>query len=64
MSNQANQLTQKQIEWAKSHDWFCFIDADCNCIVVNDCYSDHTGYHEKRMIWNGSFSDLRRWAGY
>ena len=59
-----NQLTSKQIDWAKQHDWFCFIDSDCSCIVVNDCYSDHTGYHEKKMIWNGSFSDLRRWAGY
>lgn len=59
-----NQLTEKQINWAKQHDWFRFVDEDCGCIVVEDCYSQNGQLFNKKIIWNGSFSELRRWAGY
>lgn len=59
-----NQLTETQITWAKQHDWFKFVDADCGCVVVEDCYTQNGKLFVNPIIWNGTFSELRRWAGY
>ena len=58
-----NQLTEKQIEWAKQHNWFDHVD-ECGCIVVIDEYSKEGKFYSNPMIWNGSHVELRRWAGY
>ena len=59
-----NQLTQAQKEWAKQHDWFRAIEEDTGLLIVWNCYSDHNGNHKDTIIWNGSFKELRDWAGY
>lgn len=59
-----NQLTVQQINWAKSHDWFRMVEADTGLLVVWNIYSDHNGLHKDTIIWNGSFKELRNWAGY
>jgi len=53
-------LTQRQIAWAKTHDWFVRDNGDGR-IVVADRYSDGT---EIIMTWHLSFRALRNWAGY
>ena len=56
-------LTEKQIAWAKSHDWFCDIDSEGNLVIV-DCYTKDGQYFEERQVWTAGFRALRDWAGY
>ena len=59
----SNQLTPSQVLWAKSHDWFIHMQGDM--VVVCDRYVDRFGrLHERTIIWDGTFAELRRWAGY
>lgn len=59
----ANQLTPRQIAWAKSHDWFAGMIGEC--IEVIDRYTINGGpLHEDLIIWTGTFAELRDWAGY
>jgi hypothetical protein len=62
-----NQLTAQQINWAKSHDWFCRMQD--GLIVVVDRYSQQhkdgsITHHENTIVWTKSFRALRDWAGY
>lgn len=58
-----NQLTAKQITWAKSHDWFAGMIGEC--IEVFDRYTLRGGpSQEDLIVWTGTFSELRDWAGY
>ena len=56
-------LTTKQIQWARSHDWF-FADNGNGTIIVRDMFTLDGVYHEQLITWHGSFSALRDWAGY
>ena len=58
-----NQLTERQINWAKSHDWFVGMLGDC--IEVVDRYTIHGGPLQEDFIrWTGTFQELRAFAGY
>jgi hypothetical protein len=58
-----NQLTARQIEWAKSHDWFVGMLGDC--VEVADRFTVNGGPQQEELIrWTGTFAELRNWAGY
>lgn len=58
-----NQLTQAQMDWAARHDWFVMQDAQG--LIVADRWVDTNGkYHENHVRWEGTFRELRDWAGY
>ena len=64
---EAPTLTERQIAWAKSHDWFVCMRGDC--IEVVDRYSQlhpdgTTTHHEDSIVWTAGFRALRDWAGY
>ena len=57
-------LNQKQIEWAKSHDWFSHMQGDL-IVVVDRWVNVKTGARgEDEIVWSKSFTELRNWAGY
>lgn len=60
------QLTNIQIEWAKQHDWFASCrQGDRPVLFVYDRYTTSDGeYFEDLIRWDGSFEQLRLWAGY
>lgn len=61
--SQSNQLTARQIEWAKSHDWFVGMLGDC--IEVVDRFTVNGGpLQEELILWTDTFAELRGWAGY
>lgn len=60
-------MTQKQIQWAKSHDWF-LLDLGNGRIIVKD---DHTIRTEQGAVvlvtakaMFEDFKTLKEWAGY
>jgi hypothetical protein len=58
----AAKLTPSQIAWARSHDWF---DSDVDgALIVVDRYTYKGQSFEDRVIWAGTFGELRNWAGY
>jgi hypothetical protein len=59
-----NQLTPKQIEWAKSHDWFAGMIGDCIEVVDRWVNVNTKESGEDLIIWTKSFRELRDWAGY
>lgn len=61
MTNQT--LSPAQITWAKSHDWFYATNPSGN-IIVFDRYTKDGQHFEDTIIWDRSFGELRRWAGY
>ena len=56
-------LTERQIKWAASHDWFVATNLD-GTIIVRDEYVLDGALFTAEIIWNKSFSELRDWAGY
>jgi hypothetical protein len=59
-----NQLTEKQIAWAKSHDWFYGTNPSGEILVLDRYTTKNGAYHEDTIVWNKSFGELRNWAGY
>jgi hypothetical protein len=58
----AARLTPSQLNWAKSHDWFdSIVDA---ALIVTDRFTYEGHSYEERIIWAGTFAELRDWAGY
>jgi hypothetical protein len=56
-------MTAPQTEWARHHDWFVQATPDGVVIVVDHfTYKDHA--YSERIIWGGTFAELRDWAGY
>ena len=61
-------LTEKQIIWAKSHDWFIAAHAD-GTIVIRELYGQLQAdvavvFGEDTIHWTQGFKALRDWAGY
>ncbi len=56
-------LTERQIKWAASHDWFVKDNGD-GTIIVRDKYMFSGFLFTDEITWNKSFSELRDWAGY
>ena len=54
-------LTQSQIRWAKSHDWFC--EAYDGFIAVWDV-STYRGTTTRKIVYHYDWQALRDWAGY
>ena len=63
-------LTPKQVAWAAQHDWFSrelrgFLwDEPTGRIEVIERYTVDGVMHEQVRIWDGTFRELRAWAGY
>jgi len=60
---EAPALTEKQIVWAKSHDWFYDVNSSGQLVVMS-CYTKDGVYSEERIVWSAGFRALRDWAGY
>jgi hypothetical protein len=56
-------LTQSQVKWAASHDWFVQDNGD-GTICVRDASTTNGVYTETLVRWSRSFRALRDWAGY
>lgn len=59
----AYQLSPRQVDWARAHDWFISATRD-GVITVADRVTWNGRLIENQIIWGGSFSELRDWAGY
>lgn len=59
----ASKLTPSQLTWARSHDW-CDQVTPCGALIVTDRFSYKGQDYEERIIWAGTFAELRDWAGY
>jgi hypothetical protein len=57
-------LTDRQIKWAMSHDWFLAVTSDGLGVLVLDSYVTRDGrLHEDSRVFV-DFRRLRDWAGY
>jgi hypothetical protein len=56
-------FTEKQISWAKSHDWFVSQNED-GTLTLTESYSFNGKLHTDIVTFSGSFSELKEWAGY
>jgi hypothetical protein len=59
----ATRLTYAQITWAQNHDWYDSATTDGALIVV-DRFTYKGRHYCERVIWGGTFAELRDWAGY
>lgn len=59
----ATTFTRDQIAWARSHDWFAEALPD-GTLIVTDRFTYKGRSFEERIIWGGTFAELRDWAGY
>ena len=59
----ATTFSRQEIEWARSHDWFGEELPDGSIIVVDNFTYKGRAYSE-RIMWGGTFAELRDWAGY
>lgn len=57
-------LTDRQIEWAKGHDWFRSIDASGQIVVESVFTVDGGPAQSELIVWTAGFRALRDWAGY
>jgi hypothetical protein len=57
-------MTDKQIRWAKTHDWFLEISSDGWGVLVLDVSVDRVGVvHTTTRVFTDYYR-LRNWAGY
>lgn len=56
-------MTQEQIAWAATHDWFVCDNGD-GTIVVREWFVASDCAWAVEQTWTGSFGALRAWAGY
>ena len=57
-------MTDKQISWAKNHDWFIEISSDGEGVLVLDVSVDRVGVvHTTTRVFTDYYR-LRNWAGY
>lgn len=62
---QSGRLTDNQIAWAASHDWFFGAHNTINgAIYIADRYTLDGYYREQVLVFTGTFTELRAWAGY
>lgn len=58
------QLTQRQVDWARSHDWFIACNGDFTVTVLERWVNVKTGEKGEDRLVFGDFKALRDWAGY
>jgi hypothetical protein len=57
-------MTEAQIRWAKTHDWFLAVTADGEGVIAHDRWVDRNGVlHEDTKAF-ADYRTLRNWAGY
>ena len=56
-------MTQNQINWAKSHDWYLTASAVDGAVWVIERWT-HEGQTYSRARQFHNFKQLRKWAGY
>lgn len=57
-------MTEQEIMWAGSHDWFVADNGDGTIEVVERWVDRDDVYHEELVTWVEGFRALRDWAGY
>ncbi|MGY2987692.1 hypothetical protein [Bradyrhizobium sp. USDA 4508] len=61
-------LTARQIDWARSHDWFLGDKRDGTIWIVDRYSQQHADgsitHHEETIHFTQGFQALRDWAGY
>lgn len=58
-------LTATQIRWASEHDWFERDNGDGTILVWDRWVNLVTGEaHHQLKAFEGTFAELREWAGY
>lgn len=59
-------LTRKQVDWAKSHDWFLSsgLDVDGYYVTVVERYGNDSAGVLSRHATFRDYNELRAWAGY
>lgn len=58
-------LTRQQVAWAKSHDWFVGDLGNGLIQIVDRWVNVKTGERgEDLIVFDGTFAELRDWAGY
>jgi hypothetical protein len=57
-------MTERQIRWAASHDWFIAITADGEGVLVLDAYTTRDGRYVEDSRCFSDYYKLRNWAGY
>ena len=57
-------MTDKQIRWAKQHDWFVAVCADGESILAVDIQYHRDGTVTTDSVAFRDFYKLRNWAGY
>jgi hypothetical protein len=59
----ATKFTPQQMAWARSHDWFAEALPD-GTLIVTDSFTYKGRTYSERIMWGGTFAELRDWAGY
>ena len=57
-------MTTKQINWAKTHDWFLDVTPDGESVLVLDVSVDREGVVHQSTRAFSDYRRLRDWAGY
>ncbi len=57
-------MTEAQIRWAKTHDWFLAVLADGTGVMVLDRWVDRDGNYFVDTKAFTNYRRLRDWAGY
>jgi hypothetical protein len=57
-------MTDKQIRWAKTHDWFLDVMSDGESVLVLDVCIDREGKVHQSTRAFSDYYRLRNWAGY
>jgi hypothetical protein len=60
--DQGTLFAPAQLHWIESHDWFDSMV--CNRVVVVDHFTYEGRSYCEKIIWGGTFAELRNWAGY
>lgn len=56
-------MTENQIKWAASHDWYVDHSDDNDVILVVDRWTEDGVLHQE-LRWFEDFTQLQEWAGY
>ena len=57
-------MTDQQINWAKTHDWFIAVLANGQGILALDVAVDKNGNIHTDSVAFTNYRALRNWAGY
>jgi hypothetical protein len=56
------QMTERQLQWAASHDWYIGVSPSGKVVCVDEYTKDGVNYRD--VIAFTDFAEMRAWAGY